>query len=199
MAGAVMALVVLETVLAISSWVFSALFPDLGLSNLLAGEGIRWFFGHFSAIIASPLLAWLVLCASAVGCAVQSGLVSVLTFRERMGFRDRAAMAFVLAALFAYVGLIAALTLSPHAVLLSASGRLFPSPFSHGLVPVVAFGVTMCSVVFGVASGRILTVTDLFHSLYLGIEKAAPLFVVYIVLMQFCYSLAFVFSQNPNY
>lgn len=195
MARVVFALAVFEAILAIASWAVSVLYPDLGVRSLLDGEGIRWFFGHFTEIMASPLLVWLVVVASAVGCAADCGVVKALFSLRSSLFRERIAIVFALVAALVYVGLIVALVASPHAVLVSASGRLFPSPFSVSLVPVVAFGIVLCSVIYGVASGRYLTLAQVFHSLFVGIEWAAPLFILYIVLIQLYYSSLFCLAK----
>jgi aminobenzoyl-glutamate transport protein len=104
-------------------------------------------------------------------------------------------MAFrtALAFLVLYVGVILMLTVVPHAVLLSATGQLFPSPFSRALVPIVSFGVLLASAVYGWASGRFSSFADVIASLAYGIQQAAPLFILYVVAVQFYASLKFVF------
>ena len=94
--------------------------------------------------------------------------------------------------LFALV--IALLTLPPHAILLSATGELFPSAFSRSLLPIITFGVSLFAVVFGMMSGRLKTLSDILEALSVGIAKGAPLIVVAILLIQFLASLAFVFG-----
>lgn len=192
LARAAMALAALEVALAVGSWAVAALHPDLGVRSLLGGEGIRWFFGHFAEELASPPLAWLLLSASAFGSATDSGTWRALADARHRPTRERVALAFAAAALIVYAAIIAALTLSPHAALLSATGRIWPSPFSSALVPVLAFGVAMCSVVFGVASGRYLSALEVFRSLYIGVERAAPLIVAYVLASQLLSSLRYV-------
>ena len=55
-----------EALLIILSWILSTTMTE-GIRSLLSSEGIRWFFGNFSNIIASPLLAWLLLVPSSFG------------------------------------------------------------------------------------------------------------------------------------
>lgn len=193
MAVAVLVLALAEVALAVGSWGVSALLPDAGVRSLLSGEGLRWFFGHFTDLMAQPLLVWLVVVASAIGCAHDSGIVGALRGLGRHSFRERMALLFASAILLFFVVLIALLVLSPHAVLLSATGHVVPSPFSVAIVPTVAFLTVLSSVVYGVASGRYLSLKAIFHSLFLGIERAAPLFILYIVVIQLYYSLIFVF------
>ena len=90
--------------------------------------------------------------------------------------------------------IIVLLTCLPHAILLSATGHLFPSAFSRSLVPVVAFGVCLVSVTFGLMSGRIHSFADIVSSLSRGIAHGAPLIILYVLFIQFYESLRFVFG-----
>ena len=182
-----------EVLLVLLSWILSATMTE-HVHSLLSSEGIRWFFGSFSAMLASPWLVWLLLLAMAGGCLWQSGILSPLTshlsplsYRHRMAFRTTVVIVGL------YVVAILALTVVPHAVLLSATGQLFPSPFSRALVPIVSFGVLLASAVYGWTSGRFDSFADVIASLAYGIQQAAPLFILYVVAVQFYASLRFVF------
>lgn len=185
-------LLIAEVVLILLSWILSAAGVE-GVRSLLSGEGVRWFVGDFARMVASPLLAWILLLMIAVGTFLRSGL----TFRERrhrpMSYRDRTAFRVALIFLVAYVAAILLLTVVPHAVLLSASGSLFPSPFSRSLIPFVAFGITLVSIAFGMMSGRMQSLSDVLNALCYGIQKFAPLLILYIFCIQLYQSLRFVF------
>ena len=142
------------------SWLLSAAFPSSGLRSLLSSEGLRWLMGHFAEMIATPVLAWLLLCAMAWGCLARSGLLLRPT-----NYRERRAQVMALLLLAVIVGVMLLLTAIPHAVLLSAVGGLWPSPFSSSLVPVVA--------------------------VLQGIRQAAPLFLFYVLIVQIYESLRF--------
>ena len=92
-----------------------------------------------------------------------------------------------------FVVMIALLTVPPHAILLSATGELFPSAFSRSLVPIIASGVSLFAIVFGVMSGRLKTLSDILAALSSGLSRGAPLIVVAILLIQLIASLRFVF------
>ena len=175
------------------SWILSATMTE-HVHSLLSSEGIRWFFGSFSAMLASPWLVWLLLLAMAGGCLWQSGILSPLTSHPSLlTYRHRMALRTTVGIVVLYVFAILALTVVPHAVLLSATGQLFPSPFSRALVPIVSFGVLLASAVYGWASGRFSSFADVIASLAYGIQQAAPLFILYVVAVQFYASLKFVF------
>ena len=188
-------LVILELCLVPSSWVLSVLLPESGIRSMLGSEGVRWFFGRFDDFISGRTLAWLLLMAITVGCVRAGGLVEVICRRScLLHYRERTARRFVICLSVAYVAVYAMLAFMPHAVLLSVSGCLFPSPFSASLVPVSAFGLCLVSIVCGIVSGRFRSVTDVYASLFQGIEHAAPLFLYYILLTQLYYSVLFVFG-----
>ena len=164
-------LLVAESVLIIVSWLLSAMRLE-GVRSMLSSEGIRWFVGGFSDIVASPLLAWLLLALIAVGSVVQSGVVVFLVL---------------------YTLVVCLLAFVPHAILLSVKGSLFPSAFSRSLVPIVCFGITLFSVVYGMMSGHKKTGEDIIDILSYGIRQGASLIVVYILAIQLYASLRFVF------
>lgn len=179
---------VAELLLVILSWLLSATRLD-GVRSLISSEGIRWFVGEFTYTLASPLLVWLLLALVALGCLQRSGLMS----RGR-GYRDRVALRVSLSFMIIYVVIICLLTLMPHAILLSATGSLFPSAFSRALVPIICFGVGVLSISFGMVSGRLHTLTDILDALTFGLQQGAPLIILYIMFFQFYASLLFVFG-----
>ena len=185
----ILALAVAEVVLVLLSWLLSATQTE-GVTSLLSSEGLRWFFGSFVSMLVSKWLVWLLLLSMAGGCLWQSGLLKV----SLNGYRERIAFRTTLILFLLYVLIIVALTAVPHAQLLSATGRLFPSPFSRALVPVVAFGLLLHSAVYGWASGHFTSFADVIDSMSYGLQKAAPLFILYVVFFQFIESLCFVFS-----
>ncbi len=188
----VLALALAEVVLVLASWLLSATMAG-NVRSLLSSEGVRWFFGGFTAMLASPWLVWLVLLAMAGGCLWQSGIVSIRLPLSSLHYRQRVALRTALILLLIYVAAVLSLTLVPHAVLLSATGRLFPSPFSRAFVPIVSFGVLLVSVAYGWASGSFRSIASIVSAMSTGIAAAAPLFILYVVFVQFYESLRFVF------
>ncbi len=187
-------LILAQMALFVISWLLSATRQE-GVHSLLSSEGIRWFFGSFILVMASPLLVWLILCLIALGSLQKSGLLSCLlrrpwhlTYRERIALR---ATAFVM---IVYLVVICLLTMLPHAILLSVTGHLFPSPFSHSLIPIIAFGISILSIVFGMMSGRLHSLSDILESLSCGISYGASYIVIYIFAMQLIASIWFVFG-----
>ena len=190
----VSALVIAELMLVLVSWLLSATIAD-GVRSLLSSEGIRWFVGSFVSMLSTPWLVWLVLLAMAGGCAWQSGVSSVFVVPPPpRNYRQRIALRITLVFLILYIAAVLLLTAVPHAVLLSATGGLLPSPFSRAIVPIAAFGLLLMSVVYGWLSGRFTSVADILASLSFGIGRAAPLFILYVLVVQFFESLRFVLT-----
>lgn len=181
-------LLIAEVVLILLSWILSAMRVD-GVRSMLSGEGVRWFFGNFASMVASPWLAWLLLLLVALGCLQKSGLIR----QPHTSYRDRMALRLTFVFLVLYVGVCFSLTAVPHAVLLSSTGSLFPSPFSRSIIPILSFGIILVSVSFGLVSGRFQTLSDVLDALSFGCRKGAPLFIFYILLIQLYESLRFVF------
>ena len=181
-------LLLAELILILVSWLLSATMTE-GVRSLLSSEGIRWFFGSFVGIMASPLLVWLLLSLIALGSLQKSGLLAM-----QQSYREKVALRSALLLLILYVAVILLLTVTPNAFLLSITGSLFPSAFSRSLVPIIAFGIVLMSISFGVMSGRINSLSAVLESLSSGISKGAELFVLYILIMQFYESLWFVFG-----
>ena len=108
-------------------------------------------------------------------------------------YRSSRARIISLGFLAVYVVIVLLMTVSPHAVLLSASGLLWPSPFSASLVPITAFGIFLAAIFYGVVAGTFQTLSDVYESLVYGLRQCAPLLPVYILFMQLYESFRFVF------
>ena len=182
-----LALALAQLLLILTSWVWSAAMPLSGVRSMLSSEGIRWFLGHFAELMASPVLVWILLGAMAYG--------SVVRCRGNLqgnNYRSSRARIISLGFLAVYVAIVLLLTVSPHAVLLSASGVLWPSPFSASLVPITAFGILLAAILYGVVAGTFQTLSDVYESLVYGLRQCALLLPVYILFMQLFESFRFV-------
>ena len=180
-------LVLAQLLLVLGSWVLSAALPMSGIRSMLSGEGIRFFLGHFADLLATPLLVWLLLLAMAYGVVLRSGILS-----GARAFRSRRARLTALLFAVAYVAVVLMMAIAPHAVLLSASGTLWPSPFSASLVPLTAFGLAMAAAVYGIVAGTITSLTDIYESFVDGLRRAAALLPICLLLVLICESLRFI-------
>ena len=183
-----------EVILILLSWLLSVALPNSGVRSMLSGEGIRWFMGHFGNILATPQLAWLLLAVIAVGCLKCCGVMDRLLSPRALNYRERRALLIGGGAMLVCVVAVLLLTVIPHAVLISATGDFFPSPFSYSLIPFASFSVCVFSIVYGVIAGSFQSLRDVYDSLLYGIRWAAPCILFYILLVQLYESFRFVFG-----
>ncbi len=176
-----------QLLLMLVSWLLAAAIPTSGVRSLLSSEGLRWLLGHFSDMLGTPVLLCLLLLLIAYGSLKGCG---ILQFKS--SYRQSRALIITLLLLVVYVGVIVLLGMIPHAVLLSATGSLWPSPFSAAIVPLFAFGITLLSTVYGYVAGKYCNMSDVYQSLINGIRSGAPLLLFYVLLGQLYYSLLFI-------
>lgn len=186
-----------QVLLILLSWIVSTVDVGLSVRSLLSAEGIRWFFGTFAANVGSTPLVWLVLLSVAWGTVHKSGLHSALRSRKdslTLNYRSRHALWSAAAVALVMLLCVILLTFVPHALLLGVTGGLWPSPAAESLVPVVAFIITSSATVYGLQSGNLTTLSDVFRCLYTGLRLVAPLFPLYIMYVELICSLRFVFG-----
>ena len=177
----VLVLVTAQLALILLSWLITAAFPELPIRSLLSSEGVRWFFGSFTANQLTPLLAWFITAAMAVGACVRSRLWAAFCTkmsgllhrrdctdgRQGLHYRERIGLRLALAEFMVYVVIMLLLTVVPHAILLSVTGELFPSAFSSSLIPSLSFVLIVMSLSYGVASGTVDSVARM-HRVLVG-------------------------------
>lgn len=203
----VLVLVTAQLALILLSWLITAAFPELPIRSLLSNEGVRWFFGSFTANQLTPLLAWFITAAMAVGACVRSRLWAAFCTkmsgllhrrdstdgRQGMHYRERIGLRLALAEFMVYVVIMLLLTVVPHAILLSVTGELFPSAFSSSLIPSLSFVLIVMSLSYGVASGTVDSVARMHRVLVGGLEVGARIVPAYIIGVQLYMSLLYVF------
>lgn len=198
-------LIVAEMLTVVLSWLGSALYSDGSIVSLLSSEGVRWFVGSFASIVATPYVVYLILIGMAIGMVKASGVGEALalilkTLREGKSFKSLAgnpdfhpiAMQISLFTLLLFVIIISLLTFLPHAVLINASGTIVSSSFSRGIIPILCFGVTTSSTVYGIFSSNINTVESFATAFTRGLSTITPLLLLYILTAQLYYSITYV-------
>lgn len=203
----VLVLVTAQLALILLSWLITAAFPELPIRSLLSSEGVRWFFGSFTANQLTPLLAWFITAVIAVGACVRSRLWAAFCTkmsgllhrrdstdgRQGLHYRERIGLRLALAEFMVYVVIMLLLTVVPHAILLSVTGELFPSAFSSSLIPSLSFVLIVMSLSYGVASGTVDSVARMHRVLVGGLEVGARIVPAYVIGVQLYMSLLYVF------
>lgn len=189
----------MQVALILGSWLWSAAFPDSTVRSLLSPSGIRWFFGSFVGNEASPLLVWMLLLGMAAGSVRSSGVLRGMahiflprnhTLTSLQKFAARSSL--VLLAL--EIAVVALLTLTPHALLLSVTGELFPSSFSIAFVPIVAFVSVTVSIVYGLLGNVYHSLVDVVRGLCYDANILVPLLLLYVLANQLYHSVGYVFA-----
>lgn len=183
-----------QIALVLLSWGFSAAIPDAPIRSLLSSEGIRWFFGNFTQNLATPVLVWLLLGSIAYGALLESGLATAFAHLGKLTYREQFALRVVYVVIAVFIVVLLLLTIVPHAILLSVTGSLFPSSFSDSIVSIVCFAISFISVIYGVMSGRMRSLVEIFNALSIGITYTLPLWILYILAAELYFSILFVFS-----
>ncbi|MDD7318144.1 MAG: ABC transporter substrate-binding protein [Prevotella sp.] len=195
-AMACLAMFFANLMLVLLSWILSAVGVE-SVRSLISGEGVRWFLGHYVDIIATPVLAWLLLLSVSYSSVCGSGLYETmrcLTNGKRLLLRQRLGLRVILVTLLIITIMMALLIFMPHAILLSPVGNIFPSSFSHSIVPTLAGTITLLSIIYGLVSGKINSVNSTFKCLYCKIHVLFPIFLVYIFAAQLFSCFIFVFQ-----
>ena len=184
-------LILAQVVLVLVSWLLNVSMPDLPMRSLLSNEGIRWIFGHFADNMLTPFLLWILLLSMAYGAVTQSGIHTVFPL-SHLNYRQRLGLHFSIVFFIVVLVVVLLLTCMPQAILLSSSGALFPSSFSAAIIPLIAFVIICCSIIFGLVSGRFPNFQCAFSSLGVGVIKLAPFLPVYLLAAQLIASIRFV-------
>ena len=125
-------------------------------------ELLRYLWLHGTERAASELLVYTILFIVAVGCVIRSRLLVVRGI-------DGLVAAIVVAIIANVLLLLSALI--PTSPLLGATGRLFPSPWSHGLFQSLCIECIVVCFVFGIVSGTLHSKRDVLELITYGIVR----------------------------
>ena len=187
----------LQGILILASWLWTAAKPESDVRSLLSSVGIRWFFGTFANNEASVLLVWLLLLSIAWGTFLQSGMAEAVRnifHLQPHQLSSQKLLALEVAAGLLIVELIVMLLLifMPHAVLLSVTGNLFPGPFSASIIPAFSFMIVSSSVFYGMMGDNLHSLTEIFDCLCSCKKWIMPLLLFYITARELWCSLCYV-------
>lgn len=191
-------LVIIQLLVVFGSWVWSAAMSESSVRSLLSEGGIRWFFGTFVANLSSPLLVWIILLDIAYGMSIGSGLLPSFAALFSRGVpidaQRKSGLRAASCLLAVEVAVVMLLTLPPHAVLLSATGSLFPSSFSVSILPIIAFMGVSLSICFGLFSGTLHNYREVVNCACGGSFQLKSILVVYVLAAELYYSVVYVLS-----
>ena len=160
-------LLILQALTILGSWIVSAMWPSMGINSLLSGRGLRWFLGHMPENLSDTTLVWIILSCIIIGAFVWSELPKKIIAHSKNDYRERFAMAFF-----------------PHSSFLGVTGHLFPGPFLSAVFFIVGLGLSLGIAVYLMLSGKVDTYETVEQICVFGLQKAAPLIVIYLLLKE---------------
>lgn len=180
--------------LALFSWVGSVYGLD-GVQSLLSAEGIRWGLGHVvENYVQSPALGLVLIFFMGLGIGNRSGLYDALKRlcrkERKLSRKEGRALTLASVALLLYIVLVGALLL-PWNFLYGVTGSWLHSPFSRGLVYVLALGIGWSGMVYGYVSDAFRHLSDVVEGMSSFIIDRAYGFVSLFFVVQFFSSLAY--------
>lgn len=125
-------------------------------------ELLRYLWLHGTERAASELLIYTILLLMAIGSVIRSKLLVV---RDTDGL-----VAAIVVAVISNVMLIVS-ALMPSSPLLGVTGKVFPSPWSHGLFQSLCIECVIVSFVFGIVSGTLHSRRDVLELITYGIAR----------------------------
>ena len=191
--------VLVHILLVISSLVFST--AGYPINNILSPEGLRWSFLNAASNVLHEPLIYLIGFFLSWGTFKRSGLDRAL-LRLSLGmkgaplsFRQRRALWFTFLLTLLFVIMMLVLVLFPQGILVSVTGRVFPSPFSVGLVPACMLALVLISITYGIIGNTLRTFHEVVQSVYCGLGEYAGWILVYLMGAQSYSCLMYIF---PN-
>ncbi len=155
-------------------WLGSAAgFP---FGNLFSSEGIRWYYLHIQDCYRSPFMAAVFPVVLVLGAVERSGLSGIIKDSIDKGvlsltYRQRKACLMAGTFLLLYLAGMLFLLIGPHPVLLSVTGRLYPSPFVSGILQAMSLGLVLASLLYAVLSFHLRGWQECLSVLYWGIRR----------------------------
>ena len=176
-------LIVLQLLIVFSSWLITAAFPEVNINSLLSGRGLRWFAGLFTNNLKSNMLVWLILLSIDWGVYKTSGLHNILckllrrhcSFSE-LRYRERVGIRLVLFGFLCFIALSIVFT----------------------MVPALSLIVVVSSLSYGIACGKLKTLSEIYNSISSGLMFCSKLFPMYILLVQLFYIIVYVFNLRTS-
>ena len=144
------------------SWLLSAF--GLPVRSLLGEEGWRWLFAYGMDSMGGHWIILMIWVCTAVGSMRVSGLIRTDISSSRNGVIATGVVAV------SYLSVLLLFAIHPHSPLLGITGTLYHSAFMWGLPCALCMGCMLCSIVYGIVSGHIHGLDDVFRLITYGVS-----------------------------
>lgn len=192
---AVMALVVVQVLTVLLSWIVSAVWPSLAVESLLGNSGLRWLLSSYADNVSSPILSWMLLLSVAYGMFRYNGFPQSLTSKNEDN--PKVLFARKIFYLEIFLGILFCLILAfyPHSFVLGVSGHLFPGPFLTIVLFVMIMVTIFANISFMYLSEKATDDKSTEKALIFGLQSVAPLIVIYLLLKEWAEMVLFVLQK----
>ena len=187
-------LLVLQVLIVPASWIISAVAPSSGVHSLISEGGIRWLVGQYSDNVSTSVLVYIIIAFISYNMFVNSGLLSAIISKAKLSMQQKFALRVMAVVLILFITALAYLTITPHAVLLSALGTITPNSYLDSFVIMLILGVCIMSLTYGMVTGRYASFVDAYGAAASGVATTAPLVIVYLLAAELYCSVVWVFT-----
>lgn len=202
MSNIISVLLIVLIAIVLFSWIANA--AGFHIRSLLSAEGIRWSFVHSVNNAGMQGLVYVILTLSACGAVLHSGMWETLIQLifpnplRPVALRQKRALFYVLFIICLCLVSLITLLLMPESILLSVTGRFYPSPLSQGIVLSLNISIIIVSLAFGAMSNRFRSTSELIHTFYYGFERFASFITVYILMAYIYFCLSYIFALDAT-
>lgn len=181
------------------TWIINAAMPELSLHTILSSEGIRWFLGSLVPNQVHWSLIWIIFLTMALGTSYESGLLEAIKkilSPKNLEYRQRLAIRVILFEGTLSLIALVLLTCTPHAILLSITGTLFPSSFSSSIVPVSSILLTIFALSYGAVCGSIKNIFNAYSTTIKGLRPLLWILPIYMLVMELIQIILYIFTTG---
>ena len=134
--------------------------------------------------LSDTTLVWIILSCIIIGAFVWSELPKKIIAHSKNDYRERfAVIVFYLVVAISFL-VCFAMAFFPHSSFLGVTGHLFPGPFLSAVFFIVGLGLSLGIAVYLMLSGKVDTYETVEQICVFGLQKAAPLIVIYLLLKE---------------
>lgn len=185
------ALIVIEALLILLSWIVYVAMPEAGVRSLLSGEGLRVLLSGYISELSAGGLGLLVLMAVGGGAVVRSGFLKALFNRSSLDFRHRFALQMCYAEVLIAVAAVLVMVFIPHSPMLSVTGHYYPGPLLYGLYSCLVLILLVVSYTYAGFGGDITDYDRAADIVTYGLRHTAWIIVLYLIIVELYSSIKF--------
>lgn len=171
------------------SWIISAVWPDMGINSLLSGAGLRWLINNLVVNETDSVLVSLLLLSFSWGTFVYSELPKKIILWKYCSYKERFGMGIFFFVIFVFVSASCFLYMLPHSPMLDVTGHISTLSLLGSLLVLLSVAIFTGSMTYILISEHEKTAEK---ALVFGIQKAAPVIVIYIMLKELLALFTFV-------